>query len=125
MNCLLDTHTLLWCLANDPSLSAQARAIIAEPSNIIFVSSASTWEITIKKSLGKLKAPDNLEQAIGDCRFLQLPITITHSIMVGTLPQIHEDPFDRVLIAQAAIENLTLITRDNIMPKYSVAVVKA
>lgn len=125
MKYLLDTHTLLWWLSDDIKLSAYAKSIIANPNNIVFVSSASTWEITIKKSLGKLKSPDNLEQAIGECGFLHLSITIKHSIEVANLPKLHEDPFDRIIIAQAISENLSIITKDNIIPNYPVNIVKA
>jgi PIN domain nuclease of toxin-antitoxin system len=125
MNYLLDTHTLLWWLMDDINLSASAKSIIAEPNNIIFVSSATTWEITIKKSLNKLESPDNLEKIIKDCGFLPLPITIAHSIAVGSLVRIHDDPFDRIIIAQAIVENLIIITRDAIIPNYPVNIVKA
>ena len=125
MNYLLDTHTLLWWLADEPGLSTKARSVISDPHNMIFVSSASTWEITIKKALGKLIAPSNLGQVITECGFLELPITITHSVAVGNLSTIHDDPFDRIIIAQALTEKLSIVTRDSIIPQYKIPVIQA
>ena len=124
MNYLLDTHVLLWWLADSP-ISIQAKNAISNPQNIIFVSSVTTWEIVIKKSLGKLQAPDNLEETIKACSFLPLPITIGHSIAISNLPQVHDDPFDRMLVAQAISEKLAIITRDNIIPDYQIPIIKA
>jgi PIN domain nuclease of toxin-antitoxin system len=108
---LLDTHALLWWLA-DEGLSTQASDAIADPANLVAVSAASAWEISIKKALGKLAAPDDLEAQVQASGFTALPISIAHGIAAGKLARHHEDPFDRMLIAQAFAEGLTIVTRD-------------
>jgi PIN domain nuclease of toxin-antitoxin system len=120
MSFLLDTHILLWFLENDSKLSERLRNIITIPENLIFVSAISAWEISIKQSLGKLIAPNNLEEALRFCRFEILPITLTHGIKIADLPMHHKDPFDRMLIAQALIEGLTIITVDRKFNLYDV-----
>ena len=124
MRLLLDTHALLWWLA-DEGLSPQSREAIADPDNLVAVSAASAWEISIKKSLGKLAAPDDLEQQIRAGGFTELPITIAHGIAAGRLARHHEDPFDRVLIAQAIAEGMTIVTRDKRFNNYAVALLAA
>ncbi len=121
MKILLDTHIMLWWFANDAALSEKTRKIIANTDNVIFVSVASAWEITIKKALGKLQAPDDLESAISANNFEILPINIKHAIGISHLEPYHADPFDRILIAQAKIENLTLITHDKQILAYSIS----
>jgi len=121
---LLDTHALLWWLA-DEGMTTEARDAIADPANIVAVSAASAWEISIKKALGKLAAPDDLEQQVQTGGFLPLPITIAHGVAAGQLPHHHEDPFDRMLIAQAHIEGLTIVTRDKRFDAYGVALLPA
>lgn len=125
MSYLLDTHTLLWWLEDNPTLSSESKRIISNPNNLIFVSPVNTWEIAIKKALGKLEAPNNLEQVILECGFDHLPITIRHTIFVENLENHHEDPFDRLLIAQAMIEELTILTRDNKITQYKVPTILA
>ena len=125
MNYLLDTHTLLWWLNNDPKLSTSAKTVIANSENIIFVSAVSAWEISIKKTIGKLSAPDNLEEAIAVNCFEPLLINIEHGLKAGSLPSYHNDPFDRMLIAQAMIENLIIITRDAQFTQYGVNIISA
>lgn len=120
MNLLLDTHALIWCLENNPTLSEAARDAIIDGQNMVFVSSASVWEITIKKALGKLHTPDNLLEEIRLHRFTQLPIDFEHAELAGKLPEIHKDPFDRMLIAQSIHEKLTLVSRDRMFKKYDV-----
>jgi PIN domain nuclease of toxin-antitoxin system len=121
-NELLIRYTpLIWWLSDDTILSPQARTAITDADNIIFVSAVTAWEITIKKALGKLDAPDNLDQEIINSRFEPLPITVLHALTVGKLPLHHKDPFDRLLIAQAQIEELTVITRDEHIRKYRVS----
>jgi PIN domain nuclease of toxin-antitoxin system len=122
---LLDTHTLLWWLAGDETLSTKARQVIASPKTIVYVSAASAWEIAIKKAIGKLQAPDDLVAALAANRFQHLPVTIEHALYAGSLPRHHDDPFDRMLVAQALMENLTIITRDTAIPAYNPAVIKA
>lgn len=125
MNLLLDTHVLLWWLDDPGLLSDEARTVIAEGRNPVFVSAAAVWEITIKKARGKLEAPDNLEEVLEQERFQPLPITIPHALAVGTLPPLHEDPFDRIQVAQVKIEGLVLVTRDSFQKKYGVPFIEA
>ncbi len=120
MNLLLDTHTLIWALENHPALAAAAREAIIDGNNSVFVSAVSVWEISIKKALGKLDAPDTLLEEIERHRFIPLEIALEHGDRAGKLPPIHLDPFDRMLIAQAQSEQLTLITRDPEIHKYPV-----
>lgn len=124
MRLLLDTHILLWWLA-DEDLSAPAREAIADPANLVAVSTASAWEISIKKALGKLTAPDDLEQQVREGGFVPLPISLAHGVAAGRLPRHHEDPFDRMLIAQARAERLTIVTRDKRFEDYDVALLTA
>jgi PIN domain nuclease of toxin-antitoxin system len=121
---LLDTHALLWWLA-DEGLTAQAREAIADPANVAVVSAVSAWEISIKKALGKLAAPDDLEHQVRAGGFLPLPISIAHGVAAGQLARHHEDPFDRMLIAQARAEGLTIVTRDKAFADYHVALLSA
>lgn len=120
MNVLIDTHILLWWLADDPRLPPLARSVIALSDNAIMVSAASAWEISIKKAAGRLEAPDNLLDVLNDNDFDTLPITATHALAAGALPAHHADPFDRMLIAQARLEALTLASVDSRFPLYDV-----
>jgi PIN domain nuclease of toxin-antitoxin system len=122
---LLDTHALLWWLANDPSLSEPARDAIRAPDTEVSVSAASAWEIAIKKALGKLDAPDDLDAQLERHAFGCLPITVAHALGAGALPHHHYDPFDRMLIAQARAENLVLVTRDARMALYGIPTLPA
>ena len=124
MRLLLDTHALLWWLA-DEGLIPQAREAIADPANLVAVSAASAWEISIKKALGKLSAPDDLEQQVQTSGFIPLPITIAHALAAGQLSRHHEDPFDRMLVAQAIAEGMTIVTRDKRFEDYDVTLVPA
>ncbi len=124
MRLLLDTHALLWWLA-DENLSTQARDAIADPANLVMVSAATAWEISIKRALGKLAAPDDLEQQLHAGGFTALPISIAHGIAAGQLARHHEDAFDRMLIAQAIAEGLTIVTRDKRFEDYGVALLAA
>lgn len=124
MQLLLDTHALIWWLANNPTLSNQARDVIANPDNMIFVSAASAWEIAIKKSIGKLQTPDDLAMQIEAKDFIPLSINLNHALTVESLPQHHQDPFDRILIAQAIYEHLTIITRDRKFNVYEIDLIR-
>ena len=124
MNLLLDTHVVLWWLG-DQRLTDAAYAAIATPDNAVFVSAASAWEIGVKKALGKLRAPDDLEELLERERFMPLPVTIAHGLAVGSLPKVHGDPFDRLLVAQAGRESLTLVTRDERLGEYGIPIVLA
>jgi PIN domain nuclease of toxin-antitoxin system len=121
---LLDTHALLWWLA-DEGLTVPARDAIADPGNVVMVSAASAWEISIKKALGKLAAPDDLEHQVRASGFLPLPISLAHGVAAGRLDRFHEDPFDRMLIAQARAEGLTIVTRDKRFDEYGVPLLPA
>jgi len=119
MRLLLDTHIYLWWIKDDRKLSKIAGNKIAEADEV-YISSASIWEIAIKLKLGKLSVDMNkLIQAIHDSRFLELSVTSRHAAAITRLPDIHRDPFDRMLIAQAISEPLTLLTADPMLKKYS------
>ncbi len=120
MNFLIDTHVLLWWLADDLALSVKARNLISDGNHLIFVSSASVWEIIVKKSIGKLKAPDDIEKVLKENSFKELSITLQHVLMIENLPYHHRDLFDRMLIAQAKCDKLTLITADKKLALYDV-----
>lgn len=124
MQLLLDTHALIWWLSNDSTLAVAAKKEIANPDNIVFVSAASAWEIAIKKSLGKLQAPDDLSIQLEKNRFKPLAISIDHALNVEKLPLHHQDPFDRILIAQAMSEKLIVVTRDRRFKAYKVKTIK-
>jgi PIN domain nuclease of toxin-antitoxin system len=126
VRCLLDTHVLLWWIEDNPRLRQRLRAIITDPGNDIAVSAATIWEAAIKRALGKLRFEtpvllDTLDR--GDIRVLS--ITAEHALAAGDLPRHHEDPFDRMLVAQAMAEGLTLITGDPWLRRYRVAIVRA
>jgi len=122
---LLDTHALLWWLAGEEALPAKARRVIANEANQVFVSAASAWEITTKHRLGKLPGVSSiigdLEAAVGDQSFLGLPISVRHGQLAGALPGPHRDPFDRMLMAQAMADNLTLVSNEQAFDAYGVA----
>lgn len=119
---LLDTHTLLWTLFNEESLSVNAKKVILD-DNDIFVSIASLWEIAIKQSIGKLEINESIENIAQICMdedFYLLSITPSHLDYLKMLPQIHGDPFDRLIISQAVTEGLTIVTKDAKIPMYKV-----
>ena len=118
MNLLLDTHVFLWWVGDDPQLNAKARAATAHPNNLVFVSAATAWEISIKSSLGKLSAPDDYEFELEVHGLRALPILNAHALAVKHLPLHHQDPFDQLLIAQVSLERLTLVTHDTRMKLY-------
>ena len=122
MNLLLDTHILLWWLDDHASLSVKAREAIADMDNLIVLSAAVIWEIRIKQAIGKLKMPPVFYDAIKQQGFEMLAITSDHAYAVGDLPQHHRDPFDRILIAQAMLEGLTLLTHDEMFKKYPIQI---
>lgn len=125
MRLLLDTHVLLWWLADDPTLSRPARQAIAAADSAVFVSAASAWEISIEKALGKLEAPSDLESQLDLNRFEPLSITVGHGYAAGALPRHHDDPFDRLLVAQAKSEDLVVVTRDRRFDLYGVGTLAA
>ena len=122
MRLLVDTHVLLWWLADDRKLAKSARAIIANPDNDVLVSAASLWEISIKVALGRLEVElDDLEQNIATNGFRSLAINYRHALTAGRLPGIHRDPFDRMLIAQASVEELRVVSHDRVFERYSLS----
>ena len=125
MNLLLDTHILLWWLADSPQLSQRAEKAIAAPGNIAIVSAAVIWEIRIKQALGKLKIAPPFYSIIQHQGFELLPVSPDHAYAVGDLPMHHRDPFDRLLIAQAIHEGLTVLTHDPVFQRYDVSLLKA
>ncbi|GAA4194723.1 type II toxin-antitoxin system VapC family toxin [Microbispora amethystogenes] len=118
---LLDTHVVLWWLSDDPTLTDEIKQMIDQEPEV-FVSPATLWEVAIKQSIGKLVAPRDLVERIRDSEFRELPIRFGHAIEAGMLPLLHRDPFDRLLIAQARREDLSLVTRDGQIAKYDVHV---
>ncbi len=122
---LLDTHVFLWWLADDPALGGETRAVIGAGDNTVFVSAVTGWEIAIKRALGKLQAPDGLNDAVSGEGFTHLPMTFLHGERAGALPLHHRDPFDRMLIAQAEIEALELVSADSRMGLYAVNLLSA
>jgi PIN domain nuclease of toxin-antitoxin system len=116
---LLDTHVVLWWLADDPRLDDDVKNLIdTEPD--VFVSAVTTWEVTIKQALGKL-GPADLPERVSSTELRDLPIRSSHAVVAGRLPPLHRDPFDRMLVAQAKCEGLTLATADTTIHKYDVS----
>ncbi len=125
MNLLIDAHVLCWWIADQPELADQARAAIADPDNIVGVSAATIWELAIKQAAGRLEFDGDFREELEANRFDILPIGLDHALAAATLPQHHGDPFDRMLVAQAQIERLTIVTRDRLIPEYGVPVLAA
>ncbi|MDX2145545.1 MAG: type II toxin-antitoxin system VapC family toxin [Rhodospirillaceae bacterium] len=124
MKLLLDSHVLLWWLNDDHRLNGREREIIAASPGLTYASAASLWELSIKRTSGRLRAPENLESLVHQSKLLPLPISLGHAEAAGRLPLHHTDPFDRMLIAQARIEGLTIVTRDREIAKYDVPILK-
>lgn len=123
MKLLLDTHTLLWWLSDDPRLEQQAQTLIADPHNVVLISAVSLWEIVVKVRIGKLDAEiDAIVRVIEQQSFTVLPITPAHLTTLANLPRFvdHRDPFDHLLIAQAMTESATFVSSDRNMPRYPV-----
>ena len=124
MNYLLDTHTFLWFIYDNPRISKKSLSILRNPRNDIYLSSTVAWEIAIKENIGKIEIHTSLNdlitQSLETYNFITLPVSLAHAIKVGTLPSIHRDPFDRILVAQAMVENLTILTSDPFIKKYKV-----
>ncbi len=125
MKLLLDSHAFLWWLAEDSKLKVEARQAVADPMSVVHVSAVTVWELSIKTALGKLDLDGaDLAEEIEANDFVELPITPRHALVAATLPRHHEDPFDRMLIAQAQIEGLTIVTRDSAFRAYGVALLQ-
>jgi PIN domain nuclease of toxin-antitoxin system len=119
---LLDTHVLLWSVGDTDRLSSTAREVLSAGVVPAYVSAASVWELAIKRASGKLKAPDDLLEQIAVAKFGELGVTFEHAMRAGALPPHHGDPFDRMLVAQAQSEKLTLVTNDARIAAYDVPV---
>ena len=121
MRLLLDTHALLWALADPDRLPPALAEAIRSRRNAVHVSAASTWELIIKAGLGRIELPrSELETVIAAAGLAELPVTIAHSVRLRDLPRHHRDPFDRILVAQALEEDLTLVSRDSAIRRYAV-----
>ena len=124
MQVLLDTHAFLWWIDNDRRLSPQARTVMGEGSNRLFFSAASSWEMAIKARLGKLRVPGDLATFLTDHlvrnNVMTLSIHLSHTLQVYTLPDLHRDPFDRLLVAQSQLEQLPILTTDPLIKQYTV-----
>ena len=121
MKFLLDTHLLLWAAGQPERLSASARRLIDNPDHELLFSAASLWEIAIKSSLGRddfRVEPRVLRRGLLDNGYVELPVTSEHAVSIDGLPPVHKDPFDRLLVAQALIEGITLLTADPELAKY-------
>jgi len=118
---LLDTHVFLWWRSDSPQLLGPTRKAIAE-ADVVFVSAATAWEAAIKQALGRLDLPDTVEAGVEDSGFEKLPITLAHAEAAAALPRHHGDPFDRMLVAQAQAEDLTLVTHDRRIQPYDISV---
>lgn len=127
MRLLLDTHTFIWWAQNDPALGLVAKQAIADRTNEVFLSATSTWEMAIKIGIGKLTLAIPLEQFVLSqllvSQFKTLQITFEHTYRVQTLAQHHRDPFDRLLVAQALVENLTLVSADPLLAPYGAPII--
>ena len=122
---LLDTHVLLWSLAEPARLRDRARDAIEDPDNDVFVSAITAWEISVKRAKGRMVAPADLAGIVDEKGFTHLPLTFHHAEQAGRLPMHHRDPFDRFLVAQAQGEGLVLVTRDARLPLYGIRTMAA
>ncbi len=127
MKVLLDTHAFLWWIADDPRLSLRARQVMEAADTELFLSAVSGWEIAIKSRLGKLRLPADLEdfivEQLGINAIQVLPIQMSHALRVYTLPDLHRDPFDRMLVAQSQLERLPILTGDPQIAQYPVTTI--
>ena len=124
---ILDTHALLWWLTDNPALSTKVKAILTDAQTNIFVSSASIWELMIKHSLGRLVLPAEpaafIREQLRENQFVALPIEIEHVLKLLGMPSFHRDPFDRILVAQAQVEKMPIISKDRLLRNYDVELV--
>lgn len=125
MNLLLGTHTLIWIFDGNANISEKAKAAITDGNNLVYVSAVSAWEIAIKKSIGKLKLSGDYIKGLELYRFIPLSISTEHSLAIEYLLNHHKDPFDRLLVAQAIAEKLTIVTRDSKIMQYPINVIPA
>jgi PIN domain nuclease of toxin-antitoxin system len=120
---LIDSHAFLWWSEASARLGAAARNVLADPASEVLVSIAGLWELTIKQSSGRLTLPDDLQAMVASQGFTVLPVTFIHLRRIGTLPRVHRDPFDRMMIAQALAEGIPIATGDRIFAAYGVQTV--
>jgi PIN domain nuclease of toxin-antitoxin system len=130
MKYLFDTHTFLWAMVSPQKLSTEVKDVILDRNNLIYLSSASVWEIVIKSSLGKIKKIDKttstasienfIIKSVDVNDFMTLGIAVPHVLEIAKLEDFHKDPFDRILVAQARVENITILTKDKFIMKYKV-----
>jgi len=124
MRFLLDTHAFLWWITDDPRLSSRARAFMSDPGSELFLSAISGWEIVIKASLGRIDLPDHpshyITRQMAENAIMGLPVEMSHALQVFSLPDHHRDPFDRMLIAQAQVERMPILSADSMMSRYDV-----
>jgi len=122
---LLDTHVMLWAISDPGRLSVQARSAIASEENEVFVSVVSPWEIAIKKSRNRIETPDDLDRGLESSRFKLLPVLLRHTKAIEKMPHHHRDPFDRMLVAQAIVDGMILVTADRKLTHYAAALLPA
>lgn len=125
MRLLLDTHTLLWALSDPDRLTPSTREKLSARRNQVFASAVCAWEMEIKRGLGKLTTPDDLAGELRTTGFEELPVRVAHVHALRGLPPHHRDPFDRLLVAQALVEDLVVVTSDSIIPRYPVRTLRA
>ena len=125
MRLLLDSHTLLWSLGDVPRLGEVAREAIRSPENEVFVSAVSMWELGVKRRKGQLDAPDDLVSIVEQRGFTPLPLSLFHAEQAASLPMHHRDPFDRMLVAQAQMEGVIIVTADAALRRYGVRTMAA
>ncbi len=127
MKALLDTHAFLWWNADAPQLSITAKAFIRDSRNEVFLSAVSAWEIAIKFSKGRLELPETPDRYVAsrlsDNGFSPLPIQLSHAFEIFKLPDIHRDPFDRLLVVQSQLEGLPLLTADQELRQYDIDII--
>ena len=119
MRILLDSHVVLWWLDDNDSLGSRCRDLVQQADEA-FVSAVTPWELGIKQALGKLSMPDGLSDVLTSEGFMSLPITAAHAELAPSLPPLHRDPFDRMLVAKAQLETLTLVTADKALANYDI-----
>ena len=125
MRLLLDTHVAVWWLNTPSTLRPEATATLGDERNELILSAASVWEAGIKESVGRFQPPAPLDESARRAGLLELPVSWTHARSAAALPRLHGDPFDRMLVAQALVENLVLVTRDRAVTQYDVATMPA
>ncbi len=123
MKLLLDTHAALWWLSDDDRITEHVGRHLTDETNQVLLSAVVVWELAIKRSLGKLDAPDDLVSILLDAGAQPLPVTLDHAAAVETLPWHHRDPFDRMLVAQAVTEDAAIVSRDQPFSEYGVSIV--